>query len=347
MKKNSQFLVMSMAVAATFCQLSFAQQAASNLTIGLANCCKEGDVFQDNCVANVQKMAKEAGVKIIFDSAIESETDDRTLQFNQVKKMIDGGAKAIVISLAKGGSSFHKEILSYARGKNVPVVAYTRAPSKILQKDFDNLYFVGSIPDQAGILQAEMIAELWKAHPEWDKNKDGKIQYAIIKGPNSNPNAESRTKWVTKTLKNYPEMNITSERIALENADWDRERAKHIVERWHNGGLLDQIEFLVCNNDNMALGAIDYLKEHDLKMPVVGVDGLQAALVEIEAGNMQGSIFQNGAKQSGTAFLIAKNLAEGKKADDGLQEFTFIENGHQVMIPFEKITKKNVGQYKK
>ncbi len=63
---------------------------------------------------------------------------------------------------------------------------------------------------------------------------------------------------------------------------WDSVKGKELMDAWaaKHG---DSIEFVVCNNDGMALGAIQALKaagyfDGGTYMPVVGVDAIPDAL---------------------------------------------------------------------
>ena len=73
-----------------------------------------------------------------------------------------------------------------------------RSRSKAIDS-YDAAYYVGTDPKESGIIQGDLIAKQWKAHPEWDLNKDGKIQFALLKGEPGHPDAEARTKYVLKS----------------------------------------------------------------------------------------------------------------------------------------------------
>ena len=41
---------------------------------------------------------------------------------------------------------------------------------------------------------------MWKEHPEWDLNKDGVVDFVLLKGEPGHPDAEARTKYVVEKL---------------------------------------------------------------------------------------------------------------------------------------------------
>ncbi|VEI48316.1 periplasmic sugar-binding protein [Actinobacillus equuli] len=52
---------------------------------------------------------------------------------------------------------------------------------------------MGTDPKESGLIQGDLIAKQWKANPALDLNKDGKVQYALLKGEPGHPDAEART----------------------------------------------------------------------------------------------------------------------------------------------------------
>ena len=56
------------------------------------------------------------------------------------------------------------------------------------------------MPKQAGEIQGDLIGKKWKEHPDWDLNKDGVIDFVLLKGEPGHPDAEARTKFVIEQL---------------------------------------------------------------------------------------------------------------------------------------------------
>ncbi len=86
----------------------------------------------------------------------------------------------------------------------------------------------------------------------------------------------------------------------------------------------DGIEFVVANNDGMALGAVASLQAEgyftgDKFMPVVGVDAIPDVLTKIEEGTMVGTVLNDAANQGRATIEIAENVAEGKGPTEGLE----------------------------
>ena len=133
---------------------------AKGVKIGFAHCCVYGEIStMDASEDAIRKMANERGATLIFESANESQNkDNNTIQVEQVKNMIDKGAKAIILISAqgKGAEQMQEEILEYAKSKGVPVVAAGRPLSPKLHTHFPDVISVGSSSEEAGTNQGKM-----------------------------------------------------------------------------------------------------------------------------------------------------------------------------------------------
>jgi methyl-galactoside transport system substrate-binding protein len=109
----------------------------------------------------------------------------------------------------------------------------------------------------------------------------------------------------------------------------------------------DNIELLFANNDDMALGAIDYLKtisslnsnlpfEREF-FPIIGVDGTTQAMEAIQNGTLSGTVLNDGEKQAEVIFDIIKNILDGATLPDYDSNIEITKNAYHVLG--EKITK--------
>ena len=85
-----------------------------------------------------------------------------------------------------------------------------------------------------------------------DRNRDGKIQYAILEGEPNHQDAIIRTESVVNTLKNS---GIELERLSYQIANWNRAQAQNRMNQII-GQYPTEIEVVLANNDAMALGAV-------------------------------------------------------------------------------------------
>jgi inositol transport system substrate-binding protein len=124
------------------------------------------------------------------------------------------------------------------------------------------------------------------------------------------------------------------ELIEEQTANWSRLEANDLMTNWISAGLDFNIVF--ANNDEMAIGAIQALKSAGISMDDVivgGVDATEDALMSMQAGDLDVTVFQNAAAQGAGAVDAAADLVAGKS----LPNF--------VVIPFELVTPANLDQY--
>lgn len=123
---------------------------------------------------------------------------------------------------------------------------------------------------------------------EWIATKiEGAGQVAVIQGLPTAEAARLRTDcFVDYMTANYPDIEV----VAQQNADWDRTKAKDIATT-----ILKQypdLKAIYANNDTMAMGVLEAVKELDLlgKVLVVGTDGTTEALESIKAGELSATM---------------------------------------------------------
>ncbi|QCJ40959.1 galactose/glucose ABC transporter substrate-binding protein MglB [Bacillus sp. S3] len=295
--------------------------------------------FDDNFMSYVRR-AMEDSAKDKVKLMLNDSQNDQAKQIEQVDTLIAKGAKSLAINLVDPKAA--QTIIDKAKPKNIPVIFFNKEPDASVLKGYDQAYYVGTTSSESGILQGELIAKAWEANKDkYDKNKDGKLQYVLLKGEPGHPDAEARTKFAVDTVK---EKGIQVEELAMDTAMWDATKATEKMDAWL-AKYSEKIEFVIANNDGMALGAIASLEKAgfftgDKYMPVVGVDAIPEALEMIEKGKMVGSIL-NDAKNQGKATIdIAANAAKGKDVLDGTE--WKLDDNKAVRVPYVEVTKDNI-----
>ena len=79
-----------------------------------------------------------------------------------------------------------------------------------------------------------------------------------------------------------------------------------------------QIELVICNNDDMALGAIDAIERNGYliqTIKVVGIDGTPAGQEALKAGKLFGTVESDRVQYAGAIFELAAGLSMGEKMD--------------------------------
>ena len=268
----------------------------------------------------------------------KSGNDDQQEQNEKVEEMIDAGCDVLCINLVDRTAP--SRIIRMARNEDIPVIFFNREPVREDLMQWEKLYYVGCDAEQSGIMQGEIAAEYINSHSEVDKNKDGKIQYVLLEGEAGHQDAISRTEYSVKTLMKN---DVILEKLSYQLADWNRGQAENRMNR-----LISQygkeIELVISNNDEMALGAVEayrtvgYARED---WPVIfGIDGLEDALKAVKAGEMQGSILNDRVDQAKEMAKMAVKLFEGEDFDqENLKE------GRYYFSEYQKVDSSNIDEY--
>jgi methyl-galactoside transport system substrate-binding protein len=230
-------------------------------------------------------------------------------------------------------------IVDKAKAANIPVVFFNREPFANDMNKWDKVYYVGAKAEQSGTMQGEIAAEYWKAHSEVDKNKDGVMQYIMLKGEPGHQDAELRTEYSIKAVTGA---GIKVQLLAEDTAMWDRPRAVEKMDAfWARFG--DQIQVVFSNNDDMALGVIESLRKVGFfsagrYLPVVGVDATAPALQALSEGTLLGTVLNDAANQGKATFDLAYALANGTNPANAGWTIT---DGKYVWVPYQKVTRDN------
>ncbi|MGM9985784.1 MAG: galactose/glucose ABC transporter substrate-binding protein MglB [Bacillaceae bacterium] len=296
--------------------------------------------YDDNFMSYVRramdKEAKGKGELLMNDSQ-----NDQAKQGEQVDTMLAKNVKALAINLVDPKAA--PTIIEKAKVKNVPVVFFNKEPDTGVLDGYDKAWYVGTTSAESGIIQGQMIKSLWdKNKDKWDKNKDGKIQYVLLKGEPGHPDAEARTKYSISTL---TEAGVQVEELAIDTAMWDAAKATEKMDAWL-AKFGDKIEFVITNNDGMALGSIASLEKAgyfkgDKFMPVVGVDAIPEALTMIENGKMVGTVLNDAANQGKATIELALNAAAGKKEVTEGTNWK-LDDSKSVRVPYVQVTLDNI-----
>ena len=255
-------------------------------------------------------------------------------QNDQVKALIDEGSNVLCINLVDRADP--SEIIDLARENDVPVIFFNREPVAEDMMQWEKLYYVGADAKQSGVMQGELAAELIHSDSRVDRNRDGKIQYVVLEGEPGHQDSIIRTENAVDTLKNN---GIELEKLSYGIANWNRAQAQNRMMQMI-GQHSNEIELVLANNDDMALGAIDaYAKLNitESALPVFfGIDGTDAGLKAVLESKLSGTVYNDKEGQAAAMAKLAVSLVSG----EGLVEIEF-ENGKYIYLPYYKVTMDN------
>ena len=296
--------------------------------------------YDDNFMALMRKeIDKEAkqlkGIELLMNDSQNAQS----IQNDQVDVLLSKGVKALAINLVDPSAA--PTIIGKAKPDNIPVVFFNKDPGGKAIGSYDMAYYVGTDPEESGSIQGDLMAKQWKAMPAMDLNKDGKIQFVLLKGEPGHPDAEARTKYVVDQLN---KQGIQTGQLFMDTGMWDAAMAKDKTDAWLSSSRANDIEVIISNNDGMALGALEATKAHGKKLPIFGVDALPEALQLIKKGDLAGTVLNDGVNQGKAVVQLSNNLAQGKAANEGTN--WKVEN-RVVRIPYVGVDKDNLSEFLK
>lgn len=238
------------------------------LTIGFATKTFENEFWR------MEKEGAEAGAKLFQDAGYDvtidvrgaqTETDEEgqlTLLMDMVNKNYDG----ILVSGISAGNLVPGMEAAMEKGIDMTTVMDAFVPYTSTT--------VGAWHYQAGVQGSE-----------WIYNKiGGKGKVACITGLSQATAAQARTQGFNDFFKDKADIEI----VNVQNGDWDRQKAYDITET-----MLQQhpdLAGIYCNNDTMAMGALEAIFNAGSDCVVVGTDGTSEAIESIKAGELDATV---------------------------------------------------------
>ena len=300
----------------------------------------------DNFNSYIGKAIQNAS-KGVFKTNIEDGQNDQGTQNNQVDTMLAKGAKVIALSVVDTTAA--PVLVQKANDAgNIPIIFFNKEiMDQELLASYDKAYQVTSTGgDYGASIQGQMIIDYWNAHPEADKNGDGKLQLIVLMGDPGHTAAQPRAKYVKTTIE---DAGIEIELLEEDTGMWDTAKAKDKIDAWISK-YGNEIEFIIAGNDAMALGALQSVEaagfnnegtDSDKYIPIIGIDALPEVLDRIESGEMMGSVLQDAKTQGEVIVKMADNLVNGKDVLDGI-EFELEAGAKAVRVPYQSITIDNL-----
>jgi putative xylitol transport system substrate-binding protein len=259
-----------------------ASQAANKPKIGAAVYGLNAEFMQIWAAALKQHPAVKSGK---VDLTVFDGRYDALVQQEQFETMITQQFNAIIfvpIDVEAGATA-----VQAAHDAGIPVVgSNTRVNSKLLSA------YVGSDDVQSGYMEAKYVLD-----------KIGcKGNVVIIEGPIGQSAQISRLEGNKKALAECPDVKI----LEQQTANWSRAEAQTLMENWLTAHP-NQINGVIGQNDEMALGAIEAIKAAGLKVEdftIAGIDGITDALNAVKRNDMA-SILQDARAQAQGALDLA------------------------------------------
>ena len=262
---------------------------------------------------------------------IQDGKGDQAEQTNQIQNFITQKYDVLILNLVQASSA--PEITDMCKEAGIPVVYINREPDVAEEERWASekiqATYVGCDARQSGTYQGEEILE---TSNKGDINGDGKVSYIMIQGDPENVDAQYRTEFSVKAL---TDTGVEVEELLKQRGDWDQAKAQQIAQDALNQ-YGDKIEVIFCNNDAMALGALQAIEAAGRKVNedvyLVGVDALTEAVQNVLDGKQTGTVFNDHFTQAKMAADLAVKYLSGEAVEP------------VNMVDYIKVTKDNAQQ---
>lgn len=226
-----------------------------------------------------------------------------------------------------------------------PLVFYNRQPSDPVTGEIDmnamnhndSTYYVGFDAAGGGAVQGQMIVDYLSASAV-DRNGDGTLGYVLAIGDVGHNDSKARTEGIRKALGTWNgttdpgdvkegaiTVNGTEFKVVeldsramtgTDGSTWNANAATDAMLNWATR-LGDQIDFVVSNNDGMAMGMLQ-ASNYPAGVPIFGYDANADALEAIVDGTLTGTVTQNADAQAEATLRVLRNLMDGLTGDDAI-----------------------------
>jgi ABC-type sugar transport system substrate-binding protein len=308
MKKH---LVVALMAAGAALAVSGGAKAQEKMTIGIS--------YQNLAfpfVAALQKAAQNA-CKALDVNCVEADAvNDTNKELNNVESMMSKGISCLAFEAASLEASVAS--INAANKKGIPVVQFNGKAG-----GGDYVTFVGSAQTDSGAKLGQFLEGLYK------KLGKDKLRGIYLRGVAGQVTDIARNDGV----KNYLGSVGLGGKIEFveQYADYDRGKGQAVTESMLTKDK--SYDFIVANNDDMILGALQVVNQFGLKTPMAGVDGLPEALAAIKKGQLAATVFQDPEGQGGGGVWGCYLAVKGVKLP---KDF---------LIPFTLVTADNVDNF--
>ena len=243
---------------------------------------------------------------------VQDGKNDQAEQTNQINNFITDQVDVMILNLVQSSSA--PQVTDMCNEAGIPVVYINRQPDETESdrwaSDGIKATYIGADARQSGTFQGEEILE---TENKGDINGDGKVSYIMVQGDPENIDAQYRTEYSIKAL---TDAGVEVDELLLQRGDWDQAKGQQIVQ----DALTqygDDVEVVFCNNDAMALGALQAIQAAGRTVGkdiyLVGVDALTDAVQNIVDGIFTGTVFNDYFGQAQGAANLAVKFLKGEE----------------------------------
>ena len=275
--------------------------ADDTITVGFSQVGAESDWRTANTESMKSTFSEENGYELIFDDAQQKQENQLTAIRNFIQQEVD------YILLAPVTETGWDTVLQEAKDADIPVIIVDR----MVDVSDDSLYTTWIGTDS--LLEGRKAAEWLNAYTT-AKGIDAKdVNIVDIQGTIGSTAQIGRSKGLEEGVDNYG-WNL----LAQQSGEFTQAKGQEVMESFLKS--YDDIDVVICENDNEAFGAIDAIKAAgktcgpDGDIIVVGFDSVKAAFESMIAGDLNATFECNPLHGPRVAEIIQK-LEKGEEVE--------------------------------
>lgn len=316
------------------------------------------DTFISNARQCLNNISAADGTVSVTDADSQNDT---TIQDNNMNNFFTQKPKYFVLNNINNAAT--SKIVDQCKEQGViTIFANTTSPSDDDFANYEDLWYVSSASTQSGENMGNAITDYFSSHDNWDRNGNGKVDFILLQGMPTFSDTINRSSYSLQAIEqagftlgtNIGGEDVTGvkggDSINGVICDFQRAKAQENVEALlANYG--DDIDCILADNDDEALGAIaalqahGYLTDDSNYIPVVGVDATVAGCEAIKKGTMLETSLNNPVKLAKSIYKLMYLLEKG---EDVTTENIGIDgvnvDGHKVIIDYVSITQDNLDE---
>lgn len=250
--------------------------SASATTIAFSQIGQESDWRTANTDSVTAAIEGHEGWEFVY-------SDGQQKQENQIQALRNFITQNVDYILFTGVvTSGWDEVLTEVNEAEIPLILLDRIPDCADKIDYVAA-FGGDFPLE-GRRQVQWVGEYLKSLGRDSED----VNVAIMEGTTGADAQVGRTEGNLAAMEDYPFL----KEVARQTGNFTRAEGQALMESWLKS--IDKIDVLIAQNDDMALGAIDAIKQAGLvpgqDIIIVGCDSVKAAFEAIVAGEMNATI---------------------------------------------------------
>jgi len=243
-----------------------------------------------------RKAESEFGINLLVRTGAQETSIEQ--QISIVEDLINSGIDAIVI--APGHSVDLIPVLKKAQDAGIAIVNIDNRLDPVISKKMGL--------NQVPFISVDNRQAAYEAVKYLCGTVSKPVKAAILEGIRGAENSEQRRQGAVKAFKEKPEIDL----VTVETANWKIDEAFEVTSRIIK--KYPDIGVIYCENDMMALGALECLsKNNRTHILVGGYDALEEARQAVEEGKLRVTVDQQAELQGYTGVSFAVKILKKEK----------------------------------